>query len=128
MSRRLESEPPRSLTLSDSADSDGGTPPRSLKGSPASRRSKSGSARRLLSIDIPSGFTNVGERAFAHSSITGIVIPESVNVIGDYAFGWCESLTSITGLESVPIVAETAFEGCISLDQPSREAVAAKGA
>ena len=67
-------------------------------------------------------------RAFAHSSITSIVIPESVNVIGDYAFGWCESLTSITGLESVPIVAETAFEGCISLDQPSREAVAAKGA
>ena len=56
------------------------------------------------------------------------MIPESVNVIGDYAFGWCESLTSITGLESVPIVAETAFEGCISLDQPSREAVAAKGA
>ena len=59
-----------------------------------------------------------------YSGITTAVIPEtityngttySVTSIGDYAFYWCESLTSITIPESVTSIGDDAFYGCSSL-------------
>ena len=42
-------------------------------------------------------------------------IPSSVTTIGDFAFGWCTSLTSITIPNSVTNIESTAFMGCSSL-------------
>ncbi len=44
-----------------------------------------------------------------------VVIPDSVTSIGNYAFAWCESLTSITIPDSVTSIGYWAFENCTSL-------------
>jgi hypothetical protein len=43
------------------------------------------------------------------------VIPDSVTSIGNYAFAFCESLTSITIPDSVTSIGNSAFSGCSSL-------------
>ncbi len=48
-------------------------------------------------------------------NIKSIVIPDSVTIIGYYAFGNCSSLQSITIPDSVTSIANFAFYGCSSL-------------
>ena len=43
------------------------------------------------------------------------VIPSSVTKIGDYAFRYCENLTTLTIPNSITSIGERSFEGCISL-------------
>ena len=52
------------------------------------------------------------------SSLTYIIIPESVEYIGDHAFAWCSSLTSITIPYSVTSIGKYAFSDCSSLTSP----------
>ena len=49
----------------------------------------------LSSINIPNSVTNIGDRCFMYSDLTSVTIPNSVTNIGNYAFGECDSLTSI---------------------------------
>ena len=65
---------------------------------------------------IPNSVTSIGDGAFAYcSSLTSITLPNSVKKIGDYAFYDCSSLTSITLPNSVTSIGDYAFYGCSSL-------------
>ena len=58
----------------------------------------------------------IGEYAFAGcSSLTSVNIPSSVTEIGGRAFSSCYSLTSVNIPSSVPEIGESAFEYCQSL-------------
>ena len=65
---------------------------------------------------IRKGVKVIGDRAFAFcDSLTSINIPNCVTTIGDVAFENCVSLTSITIPNSVTIIGNSAFYGCESL-------------
>ena len=60
--------------------------------------------------------TSIGNGAFFFcSSLTSITISNSVTSIGEQAFNWCESLTSVTIGNSVTSIGVDAFSGCSSL-------------
>jgi hypothetical protein len=55
--------------------------------------------------------------AFANqTSLTGIIIPDSVTSIADWAFANCSSLTSVTIPDSVTSIGDSAFQNCTSLE------------
>ena len=70
----------------------------------------------LTSIVIPDSVTIIGNYAFRDcTSLTSIVIGNSVTSIGIWAFFDCTSLTSIVIPDSVTIIGDEAFEYCYSL-------------
>ena len=70
----------------------------------------------LTSIVIPDSVKSIRDHAFGYcSSLTSIVIPDSVKSIGDETFSGCSSLTSIVIPDSVTSIGNFAFNGCFSL-------------
>ena len=67
-------------------------------------------------VVIEDGVTSIGNYAFTYCvSLTSITIPDSVTSIGYYAFFYCKSLTSITISDSVTSIGNYAFFYCRSL-------------
>ena len=67
-------------------------------------------------VVIEDGVTSIGNYAFTYCvSLTSITIPDSVTSIGYYAFFYCSSLTSITISDSVTSIGNYAFFYCRSL-------------
>ena len=69
-------------------------------------------------VVIPEGVvTSIGDKAFAWcKSLTSIVIPDGVTSIGDSAFEECKSLYSIRIPDSVTSIGDFAFSWCESLE------------
>ena len=60
--------------------------------------------------------TTIGEEAFRYcTSLTSVTIPNSVTSIGYYTFQGCSSLKTVTIGNSVTSIGERAFENCSSL-------------
>jgi hypothetical protein len=72
---------------------------------------------RIISIVLPNTtVTSIGNNAFRFlTSLTSITIPDSVTSIGDSAFSGCTGLTSITIPNSVTSIGSSAFSGCTGL-------------
>ena len=61
---------------------------------------------------MPKGLLSIGNYAFSYcTSLSSIIIPNSVTTIGDYAFDWCW-LDEITLSDGLVTIGEGAFEGC----------------
>ncbi len=74
------------------------------------------SARETHEYTIPDGIRGVGDWAFAYgASLTSITIPDSVTSIGERAFVGCDSLSSVTIPDSVTSIGDGTFVGCVSL-------------
>ena len=69
---------------------------------------------------IPQGITSIGDSAFFYcDSLTSVSIPDSITAIGDSAFFWCSSLTSVSIPDSVTSIGNRAFYYCDSLTSVS---------
>ena len=67
-------------------------------------------------VIVPDGVTSIGDSAFSFcDSLTSIALPSSLISIGDDAFFDCGSLSSITIPESVVSIGKGAFYGCKGL-------------
>lgn len=64
---------------------------------------------------LPSGITHIHQAAFYHKNLTSVVIPDSVQVIGNSAFSSCENLTSVVIGNGVKTIGGAAFSGCKKL-------------
>ena len=70
----------------------------------------------VKTVVIEDGVTSIGNYAFTYCvSLTSITIPDSVTSIGYYAFFYCKSLTSITIPDSVTSIGNYAFFYCRNL-------------
>ena len=70
----------------------------------------------LTSIVIPDSVTSIGNEAFyCCTSLTSIVIPDSVTSLGSWTFHSCDSLTSVTIPDSVTSIGALTFYYCTSL-------------
>ena len=70
----------------------------------------------VTSVIIPDSVTMIGDGAFAYcSELTSVIIPKSVTSIGDQAFAECTGLTSVTIPDSVTSIGERAFQLCRDL-------------
>jgi hypothetical protein len=59
--------------------------------------------------------TGIGESAFVFCEIIGVIIPEGVMSIGDWAFAGCSGLVSVTIPNSIMSIGNAAFSGCDGL-------------
>ena len=67
-------------------------------------------------ITFDGNVTWIGNHAFYYCrSLTSITIPNSVTSIGNYAFYYCDNLTNVTIPDSVTSISDYAFPFCIRL-------------
>lgn len=56
--------------------------------------------QKIQKVFVPSSVKEVGSYAFNGSSVSVLNLPKTIQIIGDYAFSTCDSLTSLTIPES----------------------------
>ena len=89
--------------------------------------SSSSYAPKIVSVEFEEGSVceSIGDSAFCWcTSLTSVTIPDSVTSIGGGAFLGCTSLTSVTIPDSVTSIGNSAFRGCTALEEIYFNAVA----
>ena len=68
-------------------------------------------------IVIPHGYTEIAEEAFiSRYEIVRVTMPDSINIIGVFAFGLCLNLVNIELSENITNIGNHAFAGCVNLE------------
>ena len=63
-------------------------------------------------VSVPATVKQIGPEAFMGAAIEQVILPDSVEVIGEAAFADCAGLTTVTGGANVREIRDRAFAGC----------------
>lgn len=74
-------------------------------------------ASSVKSVVLPDSVNIIGEGAFSGTSISSVTIPENVNEIQSGAFSGCEQLKEIMIPDNVTTIGEECFAGCKSMEK-----------
>ena len=67
-------------------------------------------------VNVPQGVESIGDYAFAWcEALTSITLPQGIKSIGNSAFSWCYALTSITLPQGIKSIGNRAFYECTAL-------------
>ena len=70
----------------------------------------------LISVNLPNSVTMIGDFAFADCpNLTNVTFPNSLTTIGSWIFRGCDSITSVTIPDSVTKIGHAAFAQCDGL-------------
>lgn len=69
----------------------------------------------LKKVEFPSTLLKISRYAFYYSGIESVIMPDSVNEVGESAFLRCKALKSITFSKNVETLAETVLGDCSAL-------------
>ena len=69
----------------------------------------------LEQIEILGPITEIQDGTFSNTPINSIVLPNTIEAIGDHAFYRCKSLEEITIPDSVKTIGKSTFNGCSNL-------------
>ena len=71
----------------------------------------------VKSVEIPDGYTTIGQRAFYNSSLTEVNIPSTIESIGIMAFSNCSALSNveISADCALTFIPYAAFQNCTAL-------------
>ena len=68
--------------------------------------------RNVREITLPSGVTEIGERAFLRSALTKIELPSGLVQIGHQAFCGCRQLEAVHLPDGLEVIGDEAFNNC----------------
>ena len=68
----------------------------------------------MTDIKLPSSLERIGESAFSNSGLTGVNIPENVEM-GEWIFSYCDNLTDVVINEGTATIPVAAFYQCKSM-------------
>lgn len=71
--------------------------------------------KALENFEIPQTVAVIGDYAFSYTKIPSVVIPEAVTKLEAQAFAYCGSLTSISLPETLTYIGNSAFAQCTNL-------------
>jgi len=70
----------------------------------------------LTEVVLPNGLQKIGIFAFSRSNIEKINLPDTLEIIGDYAFESCDKITvPISIPSSLKTLGEASFQGCLRI-------------
>ncbi len=72
--------------------------------------------KSLTTADIPSGVVKIEAAFVSCEHLSSVVIPDSVQTIGDYAFRGCRNLNSINIPDGLTSIGDQAFYECVLLN------------
>ncbi|EAY06525.1 surface antigen BspA-like [Trichomonas vaginalis G3] len=69
----------------------------------------------INSLEIEEGIKRIGRFSFSGLEITSLILPDSLNYIGEYCFSSCDKLINVKVGKRVTYIPEGLFDECISL-------------
>lgn len=74
----------------------------------------------ITDIQMAEGVTTITYRAFANcTALSAVQLPETLEIIGEYAYSGCSGLTDLAAPEGVVTIAYSAFQDCTALQTVS---------
>ena len=72
---------------------------------------------KLKAVKFSKTLKSIGKGAFQYAGVEEAILPDGLEVLGDFAFAYCERLTQLTVPSSLKFFGANAFKDCTALEK-----------